>query len=218
MAPRWSSCPSSRPGGAGKGDELFLSLLTPSPTPHSRTPPSAGSGQPSLFPSSPGSGAVNARPPYRVTITELGCQRHPRAGLQTPPQLKGGASGPSRRLYSAVIDVSQASVTPSGGTQSVPMLGPGSLFLSPPFIWQSKVCEPPGPSRPGLGLGWDKGGRCTQRPPGGLYLPGRVMLIQPQPRALLHMDGRLPAWLGQPLGMGSALGSPREGMAGDPQG
>lgn len=193
--------------------------FSPHPQPHPtfQDTPGAGSGQPSLFPSSPGSGAMNARPAYRVTIAELGCQRHPRAGLQTPPRLKGGASGPSRRLYSAVIDVSQASVTPSGGTQSAPMLGPGSLFLSPPFIWQSKVCEPPGPSRPGLGLGWDKGGRCTQRPPGGLYLPGCVMLMQHQPRALLHMNGPPPAWLGQPLGMGSALGSPREGVTRDSQ-
>lgn len=94
----------------------------------------------------------------------------------------------SRRLYSAVIDVSQTSVTPSGRTQSAPMLGPGSLFMSPPFIWQSKVYEPPGPSH----RSWagDKGRRCTHRPPGGPAPPGGVMLMQHQPRPLLHIDGR----------------------------
>lgn len=114
-------------------------------------------------------------------------------GLETPPQLKGGTSGPSRHLYSAVIDVSQTSVTPSGGTQSAPTLSPASLFMSPPFIWQSKVYEPPRLFYPLWGPR-DKGRRCTQRPP--LYLQERVMLIQLQPGPLQHMDGRLPAWPG----------------------
>ncbi|CAM9719413.1 unnamed protein product [Rangifer tarandus platyrhynchus] len=102
-------------------------------------------------------------------------------------------SGPSRHLYSAVIDVSQTSVTLSGGTQSAPTLSPASLFMSPPFIWQSKVYEPPRLFYPLRGPR-DKGRRCTQRPP--LYLQERVMLIQRQPGPLQHMDGRLPAWLG----------------------
>lgn len=155
---------------------MFLSLSTPTPPPHSRTVPWAGSGQPSLFPSS--LGMMTARAAYRVTITKLGCQWHPRPGLETPPQMKGGTSGPSRRLYSAVIDVSQTSVTLSGGTQSTPMLGPGSLFMSPPFIWQSKVDEPPG--RPSQSWGQDKGGRCAQRPPGGPLPPG-VRYANPAP-------------------------------------
>lgn len=145
--------PPSYPQGPGwhgverKRSELLLSLPTGNPTPHSR----AGSGQPSLFPSS--SPVMNAKAAYRVTITTLGCQRHLGPSLETPPRLKGGTSGPRRRLYSAVIDVSQTSVTPSGGTQSTPMLGPGSLFMSPPFMWQSKVEEPPGLSYPVLGPG-----------------------------------------------------------------
>ena len=116
--------------GTEKGGELLHSLPTPSQ--HSRTPLRAGSGQPSLFPSS--LGVMNARAAYRVTITQLGCQRQPRPSLETPPQLKGGASGPSKRLYSALTDVSQTSVTPSGGTQSTPKrphVGPGNLFMSP---------------------------------------------------------------------------------------
>ena len=127
------------PGGESKGDKSFLSLPTPTPPPIPPRAPRAGSRQPSPFPSS--LGLMNARAAYRVTIAKLGCQSTP--GLEAPPQLKGGTSGPSRHLYSAVIDVSQTSVTPSGGTQSAPTLSPASLFMSPPFIWQSKVYEPP---------------------------------------------------------------------------
>lgn len=145
-----------RPGLEEKGREVSCSFLSPRhPTLHSRTPPRAGSGQRGLFPSSPG--VMNARAAYRLTIAKLGCQRRRRPSLETPPQLKGGASGPSRRLYSAVIDVSQTSVTLSGGTQSAPTLGPGSPFMSPSFIWQSKVCEPPGPSWPVPGAGTKAG-------------------------------------------------------------
>lgn len=47
------------------------------------------------------------------------------------PKLKGSVSGLSRRLHSAVIDVSWMSLTLSGGTQSSPCSAPGSLFMLP---------------------------------------------------------------------------------------
>ena len=181
-------------------------LFPPPPSPNSRTPPRAGSRQPSPFPSS--LGLMNARAAYRVTIAKLGCQSTP--GLETPPQLKGGTSGPSRHLYSAVIDVSQTSVTPSGGTQSAPTLSPASLFMSPPFIWQSKVYEPPRLFYPVRGPPGQRQALHTGRLV-GLYLQERVMLIQRQPRPLRHMDGRLPAWLGHGH-WGPGCWGPRESL------
>ena len=123
------------PGGESKGDKSFLSLPTPT------QPAVPHTSQSGVTPAQPVPVLPGFDECHRVTIAKLGCQSTP--GLETPPQLKGGTSGPSRHLYSAVIDVSQTSVTPSGGTQSAPTLSPASLFMSPPFIWQSKVYEPP---------------------------------------------------------------------------
>lgn len=192
------------PGGAGKeqGRELSCSRLSPpqslpTPSPHSRTTLRAGSGQPSLFPSS--LGVMNARAAHGVTIAKLGCQRHPRPSLETPPQLKRGTSGRSKRLYSAPTDVSQTSVTPSGGTQSAPRLGPGSVFMSPAFIWQSKCAHCLG--RPGLRT---KAGAAHTGRLVGLSLPEGVMLIRPA-GPLLHIDG---------LGTRRVLAPPEKGWPG----
>lgn len=183
------------PGGAGKGAELLPSLPTPSP--HSRTSLRAGTGQPSLFPSS--LGVMDARDAHRVTIAKLGCQRHPRPSLETPPQLKGGASGRSKRLYSALTDVPQTSVTPSGGTQSAPRLGPGSVFMSPAFIWQSKCAHCLGRPEARTKAGAAHTGRLV-----GLSLPEGVMLIRPA-GPILHIDG---------LGTGRVLAPPEQGWPG----
>lgn len=45
----------------------------------------------------------------------------------------------------------------------------------------------------------------------GLYLLECVMLIQRQSGPLLHIDGQLSAWLGQPLGIQRGLTHPEEG-------
>lgn len=137
---------------------------------------------------------MNARAAYRVTIAKLGCQRHPRPGLETPPQLKGGASGPGRHLYSAVIDVSQTSVTPSGGTQSAPMLSLGSLFMSSPLSSGSQKCRSC-LGRPTRSWAPTKAGAAHRGLLVGLYLPGRLMLIQRQPDpSCIWMGHCQPGW------------------------